>query len=152
MYLSGLDPLDQKILEILSQNARCTYSEIAQQLGISRVAVKNHMDALEQQGIIEEYTVIINPQKLGGAVSCYYEIETQPDTFLEVVRQLAACSTVTQIYRVTGACKLHVHAVAANQAELETFMTQCLDTLPGVTLLQTNVILSRIKDVKDLRL
>ena len=69
MYLSGLDETDQKILELLTQNARQTYSEIGEKLGISRVAVKNHIDAMEQNGIIEEYTVIINPQKLGGAIS-----------------------------------------------------------------------------------
>lgn len=152
MYLSGLEELDRKILELLSENARYTYSEIGEKLGVSRVAVKNHIDAMEQKKIIEEYTVIINPQKLGGAISCYFEIETETGTFEEVVRRLNDCPTITQIYRVTGANKLHVHAVAADQAELEKLMTECLDQLPGVEKVTTNVILSRIKDVKGLRL
>nr|WP_296157682.1 Lrp/AsnC family transcriptional regulator [uncultured Blautia sp.] len=152
MYLSGLDETDQKILELLTQNARQTYSEIGEKLGISRVAVKNHIDAMEQNGIIEEYTVIINPQKLGGAVSCYFEIETAPQRFQEVIKILSECPTITQIYRTTGACRLHVHAVAADQAEMEKFMQECIDSLPGIVHISTNVILSRIKDVKGLRL
>lgn len=152
MYLSGLDEIDQKILELLTQNARQTYSEIGEKLGISRVAVKNHIDALEQKGIIEEYTVIINPQKLGGAISCYFEIETEPQSFQEVIKILSDCPTVTQIYRTTGACRLHVHAVVADQNEMESFTQECIDQLPGIVHISTNVILSRIKDVKGLRL
>ena len=78
MYLSGLDEIDRKMLDLLTQNARYTYSELGERLGLSRVAIKNRMDALEQRGVIEGYTVIVNPQRLGSAVSCYCEIETAP--------------------------------------------------------------------------
>ena len=152
MFLSGLDELDQKIISLLVENARYSYSEIGEKLGYSRVAIKNHMDALEARGVIEEYTTIINPQKLGSAVSCYFEIETRPETFLSVTEQLNACPTVTQIYRVTGDCRLHVHAVAADQNELEAFLQNTIDALPGIVSCSTHVILSRIKDIKGLRL
>ena len=151
-YLKGLDETDRKILDLLTENARYTYSELGQKLGISRVAVKNRMDALEQRGVIEGYTVIVNPQSLGGAVSCYYEIETRPETLNEVIAQLSACPAVTQIYRVTGPCRLHVHAVAADGEELERLMQSVLDGLPGLVSIRTSVILSRVKDVKGLRL
>ena len=86
MFLDGLDELDQKIVQLLIQNARMSYSDIGQQIGISRVAVKMRVQALEKKGIIEEYTTIINPQKINGAVSCYFEIETTPDTLMEVIK------------------------------------------------------------------
>ena len=56
MFLEGLDALDQKIVRLLIENARISYSDIGQEVGISRVAVKAHIQALEQRGIIEEYT------------------------------------------------------------------------------------------------
>ena len=58
MFLSGLDELDQKILALLVENARYSYSEIGEKLGDSRVAIKNHVDALEKRGVIEGYTTI----------------------------------------------------------------------------------------------
>ena len=61
MYLSGLDEIDRRMLDLLTQNARYTYSELGERLGLSRVAIKNRMDALEQRGVIEGYTVIVNP-------------------------------------------------------------------------------------------
>ena len=131
MFLEGLDALDQRIV----------------------------IQALEQRGVIEEYTTIINPQKIGGAVSCYFEIETQPGALPEVTRRLEENETVTQIYRVTGKDKLHVHAVAASSEEMEKLIREVIDPLPGVVSCSCNiilsrikVILSRIKDIKGLRL
>lgn len=152
MFLDGLDELDQKIVRLLIQNARMSYSEIGQQIGISRVAVKMRVQSLEQRGIIEEYTTIINPQKISGAVSCYFEIETKPDALMEVARLLQENDTVTQIYRVTGKSRLHVHAVASSNEEMEELIYHTIDTLPGVVECTCNTILSRIKDIKGLRL
>ena len=152
MFLSGLDELDQKILALLVENARYSYSEIGEKLGYSRVAIKNHVDALEKRGVIEGYTTIINPQKLGSAVSCYFEIETLPDTLWEVTEILRQNETITQVYRVTGKDKLHVHAVAASSEEMERLIREVIDPLPGVVSCSCNIILSRIKDIKGLRL
>lgn len=152
MVLNGLDALDRRLVDLLTQNARYTYSELGERLGLSRVAIKNRMDALEQRGVIEGYTVIVNPQRLGSAVSCYYEIETRPEALPRVIAALQDCPSITQIYRVTGACRLHVHAVAASQEELETLTCEVLDQLSGVERIESSVILSRVKDVKGLRL
>ena len=150
--MNGLDEIDRKLVELLIENARMSYSDLGEAVGLSRVAVKTRIQALEKQGIIEEYTVVINPQKISGAISCYFEIETEPAQLARVTEILNEDPMVTQIYRVTGRSKLHVHAVAAGQEEMERFMTEVMDRLPGVTELSFNTILSRIKDIKGLRL
>ena len=152
MCLNGLDKLDQKIIQLLVSNARMSYSDIGEKIGISRVAVIARIQTLENKGIIEEYTTIINPQKISGAVSCYFEIETKPDSFKEVTDILNKNDIVTQIYRVTGRDKLHVHAVASSNEEMEHFLHYVIDTLPGVLSCSCNTILSRVKDIKGLRL
>lgn len=152
MYLNVLDEIDQKIVQLLIKNARFSYSDIGKEVGISRVAVKARIQALEKKGVIEEYTTIINPQKISGAISCYFEIETLSNSFTDVIDILNQNNIVTQIYRVTGKNKLHVHAVAASNSEMEHFLHTTIDTLPGVTSCSCNIILSRIKDIKGLRL
>lgn len=152
MYLEGLDETDQEIVRLLVENARISYSDIGEQVGISRVAVKARIRALEKRGVIEGYTTIVNPQKISGAVSCYFEIETLPETLGSVTEILKGNDTVTQIYRVTGKDKLHVHAVAATAEETERFLHEVIDTLPGVVSCSCNMILSRVKDIKGLRL
>ena len=53
---------------------------------------------------------------------------------------------------MSGRNKLHVHAVAATNQELEDLLHHVIDTLPGLEACSCNVILSRIKDIKGLRL
>ena len=152
MYLDGLDELDQQIIRLLIENARISYSDIGEETGISRVAVKARIQALEKRGVIEEYTTIINPQKISGAVSCYFEIETKPEYLAQVTDILYKNDTVSQIYRVTGRDRLHVHAVASSGDEMEYFLHNVIDTLPDIISCSCNMILSRIKDIKGLRL
>ena len=133
MYLDGLDELDQKIIRLLIENARISYSDIGEETGISRVAVKARIQALEKRGVIEEYTTIINPQKISGAVSCYFEIETKTgvpgagDRY--IVQKMIQSHRFTS---VTGRDRLHVHAVASSGDEMEYFLHNVIDTLPGI--------------------
>ena len=152
MVLAGLDALDQRIVQLLSENARMSYSDIGQAVGIPRVAVKARIQALEPRGVIEEYTAIINPQKISGAVSCYFEIELSPEHFEAAVNILRENPIITQIYRVTGRCRLHVHAVASSNEEMDNLLARVIDPLPGLLSCSCNIILSRIKDIKGLRL
>ena len=152
MFLDGMDEVDQKIVQLLIKNARMSYSDIGQQVGISRVAVKSRIKALEEKGVIEEYTAIINPQKISGAVSCYFEIELSPEHFEAAVNILRENPIITQIHRVTGRCRLHVHAVASSNEEMDNLLARVIDPLPGLLSCSCNIILSRIKDIKGLRL
>ena len=152
MYLDGLDEADRRIVLLLTENARMSYSDIGKQVGLSRVAVKFRIRALEERGIIEGYTTIIDPQKISGAVSCYFEIETAPETFDKVIDILSEDADVTQIYRVTGRCRLHVHAVTPSAEAMDRFISETIDKLPGVKDSNCNIIISRIKDIKGLRL
>lgn len=152
MYLKGLDETDKMIVKLLTQNARMSYVEIGEAVGLSRVAVKARIDALENKGIIESYTTIINPQKIGSAISSYYEIEVEPAHYQQVIEILNRNDTVTQIYQVSGRNKLHVHAVAEDSDAMEAFLNKVMYPLPGVLSFSCNIILSRVKDIKGLRL
>ena len=152
VFLDGMDETDQKIVKLLIRNARMSYSDIGKQIGLSRVAVKLRVQALEQKGIIEGYTTIIDPQKISGSISCYIELETAPGSLQEVCEILDQEPIVTQIYRVTGRNRLHVHALAASHEEMEKLIVEKIDRLPGIVACSCSTILSRIKDVKGLRL
>ena len=54
MFLEGLDELDQRIVRLLIENARMSYSDIGQQVGISRVAGETKSQGLGERGRNEE--------------------------------------------------------------------------------------------------
>ena len=88
MKSNTLDRADQQILEILIDNSRTSLIEIADKVGLSRVAVKNRIDALEQKGVIERYTLIMNPEKVGRNVSVFFDLQVQPAYLHEVADRL----------------------------------------------------------------
>ena len=55
-----MDKIDRTILELIKDNARMSYSEIGKSAGISRVAVKKRMDAMEKAGVIRGYRAVID--------------------------------------------------------------------------------------------
>ena len=120
MYLKGLDETDRAIIKLLTQNARMSYVDIGKAVGLSRVAVKARIDALEKKGIIEEYTTIINPQKISSAISSYYEIEVEHSSYNDVINILSSDDRVTQIYQVTGINK-PMCTITQDREEMESF-------------------------------
>ncbi|MDL2293985.1 Lrp/AsnC family transcriptional regulator [Ruminococcaceae bacterium OttesenSCG-928-D13] len=145
------DRIDQQIIEMLVNNSRASLIEIAERVGLSRVAVKNRIDALERSGVIEQYTIIINPEKVGRNVSVFFEIEVDPAHLHQVMEALVKEDAITDAYLMTGATKLHVHAVLEMNQDLERFMLDKLYTLPGIRHICSDMIVSRFKTRKGIR-
>lgn len=152
MKTSNFDQVDQQILDLLIENSRASLIEISEKVGLSRVAVKNRIDALERNGVIEQYTVILNPEKVGRNVSVFFDIQVKPDQLQAVSQALAAEEAVTDIYLMTGASKLHVHAVLEMNQDLEHFVLEKLYPLPGIEHISSDLIVSRIKTRKGIRI
>ncbi|MBU5627364.1 Lrp/AsnC family transcriptional regulator [Oscillibacter sp. MSJ-2] len=147
-----LDEIDEKILDMLAENARMSYVDVGNAVGLSRVAAKARVQALESAGIIDKYVTVINLAKLDNTVSLYLDLELEPRHVEEAIARLQQTPNITQIYLMTGASKLHAHAVVSSDGELERLITDVVYTLPGLIHATCETILRRIKDVKGIRL
>ena len=70
MYLEGLDEVDQTIITLLTKNARMSYVDIGEAVGLSRVAVKARISALvlkQAKSIQKKGKVIIRPRPINKA-------------------------------------------------------------------------------------
>jgi len=147
-----LDLIDQEILKLLSENARMSYVEIGKRVKLSRVAVKSRMEALENEGIIERYSIVINPEKVGRMISAFFDVETEPSRLLEVAKKITALDQVTDVYQMTGSSKLHVHATLELNEDLERFLREDMYVIGGIVKIDCNMIVSRFKTRKGLRI
>jgi Lrp/AsnC family leucine-responsive transcriptional regulator len=66
-----LDELDLRILGLLSRDGRAPASQIADQIGLSRPAVADRIEKLERQGVIRGTTVVVEPSRVGLAVTAF---------------------------------------------------------------------------------
>ena len=147
MHIDYIEDIDKDILRLIENNARLSYSEIAEKVGISRVSVKNRMKALEEKGVIEGYKTIINPTGNPEGIKFFMEIETTPEKFLDVIDTLAFFKVNRQIYAVSGECRIQVTGYAKNAPTLKNYADQIYRKLDGVKRFSLLQVMVTYKDV-----
>ena len=147
MNIEGLDALDNKILDVLGNNARATYSEIGEIVGLSRVAVKNRIEVMENNGIIQGYKTVVDPTKVPQGVGFTIDVEVSPDVYEEIVDRLGNARYIRQLYKTTGDCRLHAIGFAPNTKTLEAHVNHLFSRIRGIRRLSYNILLATIKDV-----
>jgi len=152
IVFDNLDNIDNQILKLLSKNSRMSYVEIGEKVSLSRVAVRNRIKDMEEKGIIEQYSIVINPQKIGRTISAFFNLEVKPKYLYDIARQLSEQKCVTTIYQMTGASNLHAHAIFTSNEHFELFLKETLYNMEGIEDIDCNVIISRIKVREGIRL
>ena len=99
---SHLDPLDQRLLDCLQENARTSVSELARQLSISRTTVQMRIQRLESAGVILGYTINKADDIVAGQVSALVLISLSSKNSVAVVRQLSRTSQVRKLHTLSG--------------------------------------------------
>lgn len=95
-----IDNFDQKILQLLQQDARISHAELGRQVHLSQPAVSERIKRLEATGVIRGYRADINPKALGYQITAMIRISTQQGRpYSEFV---ARCPEIIDCYTVTG--------------------------------------------------
>jgi Lrp/AsnC family leucine-responsive transcriptional regulator len=115
---SDLDDIDRRLLNALAANSRAPASSLAQVVGLTRQAVADRMERLQSVGIVQRFTVAINPDRLGVSVRAFVSITLLPACSEEaersVIELLRRNPWVQDCYRVTGEDYFQVRVIAPN--------------------------------------
>ena len=147
-----IDDIDKRILEMLHENSRISYTDLGKEIGLSRVAVQARINNLIEKGIIEKFTTVINPTKIGMHVSAFFNVEVEPQYLEEVAQKLAEEHAVTSLYHMTGPSKLHMHGIFKNNQEMEKFLTKKLYPMRGVVSVDCQILIKRYKSRMGMKL
>ena len=145
MYINSIDEIDNKIVNLLLQDARMSYSDIGLQVGLSRTAVKNRVVVLENKGIINGYRAIVNPQESTEMMIFVVNIETKPEHFDEAKQAFADADETVTLIQTTGNCHLVAICVATDVKTMKDFVTTKYKILNGVTSISAHSVLDVIK-------
>ncbi len=119
-----MDGTDKKLLDLIKGNARMSYQEIGDALGMSRVAAKKRVDKLEKAGIIRGYNTYI---KKDDEITMLIDIITTPEGFDRVLEYVATRTVyVRQIYTTLKANHIHLVAVSDSPDEIK-YMTKIIE-------------------------
>ncbi|MCY8463221.1 Lrp/AsnC family transcriptional regulator [Bacillus atrophaeus] len=147
-----VDDIDKQIMTILHEEGRISYTDLGKRVGLSRVAVQSRINQLIETGVIEKFTAVINPAKIGIHVSVFFNVEVEPQYLEEVALQLEEEPAVTSLYHMTGPSKLHMHGIFANDQEMEEFLTKRLYPLQGVVSVDCQMLIKRYKSRMGMKL
>ncbi|MCD6473610.1 MAG: Lrp/AsnC family transcriptional regulator [Thermoplasmata archaeon] len=139
-----IDEKDALIIEMLSKNARTPYLKIAKILNISETAVRKRIKKLEEKGVIEGYTIKVNPEKLGYKSVAHVGIDTNPNHFLKVACRLTEMQDVKCVAIVAGGHSIMADIWAKDSKHLEKILND-IKNMEGVISINPSVILERLK-------
>ncbi|RDI72577.1 Lrp/AsnC family transcriptional regulator [Halopelagius longus] len=132
-----MDDLDRRILDILRRDARTPYTEIAEQVGTSEGTVRNRVERLIEDGVIERFTVATHT----GNIKAMIEVSVAVDVDTTAVSErMAEWDEVDFVWQVSGEEDIVLVVDAADTRAVNELITQARE-LAEVKSTKTRLIL-----------
>lgn len=142
-----LDDTDLAILRELQDDGRISNVQLAERVHLSESACLRRVRLLEAAGVIERYTMIVNPEAAGVPGNVFAEItlvsqqQADLDRFESAVR---AVPEVMEAYLVTGEYDYLLRVVAKDTVDYERIHHEYLTKLPGVARVKSSFTLRAV--------
>ncbi|MBX3066881.1 MAG: Lrp/AsnC family transcriptional regulator [Anaerolineae bacterium] len=135
----ALDDLDWRILELLQDNARLSFSEIGRLIGLSQPAVAERVRRLEADGVICGYHAVINPAAAGKTITAMMRISTNgtPTAKTAAIALVNSMTEIVECHKVTGDDCFIMKVLVNSIEHLETV----IDRLSPYGQLNTSIVL-----------
>lgn len=141
-----LDETDAGILQILRENARTSFLDIAKRLKVSESTVRKRILKMETAGVIKKYAAIVEPSKIGYGSVALVGIDAIPEKFLEVGRKLTELDNVKFVATSTGDHMLMIEIWMENAGKLRNFVREKIEAIDGVTRTCPAILTERLKE------
>lgn len=142
----SIDEIDRRIVAQLVEDARRSYAEIGEHVGLSAPAVKRRVDRLRATGVITGFTTLVDPAALGWNTEAFVELFCRGRTSPAQIRSAVANQPeVVAAYTVTGEADALLHLRAADTTHLEEALER-VRTTPNADHTRSVIVLSRLLD------
>jgi Lrp/AsnC family transcriptional regulator for asnA, asnC and gidA len=140
-----LDEIDRNILRMLQEDARKSYREIQDKLGISIGTIHNRISKLKKNGVIEGYTLRLNNEKLGYKLTFLIRINCDGKFTEEILNDLTKIPEVCSIFHTTGEQSAALICRFKESEDVHTFIRD-LNQKEYITRTNSNMILKEYKN------
>jgi Lrp/AsnC family transcriptional regulator for asnA, asnC and gidA len=140
-----LDTIDEKIISMLQDDGRRSYSEIADAAERTEVTIRRRVKRLIDEGYIKKFTVILDPMKMGRKIRAIIRVKTVMKEATVISKKVQHFSEVDEAYFLDGACGIMLKVTVDDLANLREFLELKLGKVPGVGEIETCIVLEDIK-------
>ena len=142
--MERIDNLDRRILEIISQNARIPFKDVAAECGVSRAAIHQRVQRLIDLGVIVGSGYHVNPKSLGYSTCTYVGVKLEKGSmYKDAVAQLENIREVVACHFTTGPYTMLIKLYARDNEHLMELLNQRIQEIPGVTATETLISLEQ---------
>ncbi|TVU70015.1 Lrp/AsnC family transcriptional regulator [Cobetia crustatorum] len=140
-----LNRTDSELLNLLIKDGRMSYADIARKLGISRAHARTRVQALVESGVIEQFTAVINPDKLGKGISTFVDLTVAPSAIEHIAEELSGCVEVVSLYIMSDLKSLHIHTLTDNYDAFDTFVRERIFNRDEILSVDCKSLMTRVK-------
>lgn len=143
-----LDKTDLHLLRIVQADARVGLEALATEIGLSVASVQRRLKALRASGVITSEVAVIDPRKLGVAMSFVVMVELERERLDQIdafSRQVQSEPMVQQCYYVTGEADFCLICTARDMDDFEALTKRLFFDNSNVRRFRTSVIMGRKK-------
>lgn len=142
--MEKIDKLDRKILEVISQNARIPFRDVADQCDVSRAAIHQRVQRMVETNVITGSGYHVNPKVLGFSTSAYIGIKLERGSmYKNAIPEFEKIPEVTECHFTTGPYTLLVKLYARDNEHLMDLLNTKIQEIPGVVATETMISLSQ---------
>lgn len=147
----NLDSTDKKILKILQENAKKSYSEIGEKIGISSSGVHKRIKHLKKKGVIQKTVTKIDPKKVGKKLKAFIGVATESGRCKDVRPKLTKRPEVLEVHEMAGEHDLFLKLVTDSPDKLNKILHE-IDRISGVESTRTSIVLKTEKETSKIKL
>jgi Lrp/AsnC family transcriptional regulator for asnA, asnC and gidA len=140
-----MDEIDSDIIRSLVKNSRITLSQMSKEIDVPDATISNRLKKLEND-VIKQYTVILDPAKMGLTVTAIIIIQTESEKHENVEIELSKLEEVSEVYSISGEYDILIKVWAQSIEELNKIVNSKIRSVDGVEDLTEMIVMERVKE------
>lgn len=139
---ADIDQLDEKILKLITKNARIPFLEVARECGVSGAAIHQRVQRLLNIGVVTGSEFIVNPQKLGYNTCAYMGIYLEKAKYhRQVVKAMREIPEIVECHYTTGQYAIFIKIQTKTNKHLKKIIDEKLQEIEGIARTETFISL-----------
>ncbi|MTH53650.1 AsnC family transcriptional regulator [Bacillus mangrovi] len=148
-----MDSYDLKILEAIMNRSRIKWADLASLIGLSAPAAAERVSRLQEQGVIKEFSTVIDPEAVGCGLMAFVAVSlARPEhraPFLKLVQQL---DEVQECHHIAGEDDYLLKIRCRSTKDLDRIISHELKSLDGIVRTKTTIVMDSVKETTRLPL
>lgn len=153
--MQSLDDTDLRILRVLQSEGNLNAAELAKRVGLSQSPVWRRLSRMEEEGIIQDRVVVLDPKKLGYETVVFVHIKLSEHgrkSLEDFAAQASKIPEVQVVQLLLGDIDFRLRIIVRDLEHYHQLMNNKLVMLPGVQEIQSSVLLHEYKNTRALPL